>query len=189
MKKLVSLAILVGLISLVPTPPIGNHAMAEREKPPSTKNSTLTTNSTHVEALESTSTKEVVHTTAQPQTPVVDISMYPTEPSEIMEMAGISASDQFYVRFIVDHEGGWCPSRWQGQLVCTGVFDSNYNSLDNPNEGFGLCQSTPGNKMASAGDDYINNPVTQMRWCDQYAISRYGSWGAAYEHWLLNRNW
>lgn len=190
MKKLVSLIILVGLISLIPSPPIGHRVSADREKPPNiTQESTLTTKTTNVEAVQPISTIETVSSTVPTPEPVIDSLTYPTDPISIMDEAGISASDQFYAQYIVDHEGSWCPSRWQGQGSCTGVFDPNYNSLSNPWEGYGLCQSTPGDKMASAGSDYINNPVTQMRWCQTYAISRYGSWSTAYEYWINHRNW
>jgi hypothetical protein len=186
MKKLISLALLVGLISLVPSPPIGHHASADRDKPPSIVQKVKTT---HVEALQANPEIQPVVDTTPTQTPVLAIPTYPTEASEIMNAAGIATDDQKYVQYIVEHEGGWCPSRWQGQSVCTGVYDPTYNSLDNTYEGYGLCQSTPGNKMASAGDDYITNPVTQMSWCNTYAISRYGSWSAAYSHWIANGNW
>ena len=43
--------------------------------------------------------------------------------------------------------------------------------------------------MASAGSDWATNPVTQLRWCNGYAQDRYGSWAAAYNHWLAYRNW
>jgi hypothetical protein len=43
--------------------------------------------------------------------------------------------------------------------------------------------------MASAGADWATNPVTQLKWCNGYAVGRYGSWGAAYNHWLANHNW
>jgi hypothetical protein len=43
--------------------------------------------------------------------------------------------------------------------------------------------------MASAGADWATNPITQLRWCDGYATSRYGGWAAAYNHWLAYHVW
>jgi len=48
---------------------------------------------------------------------------------------------------------------------------------------FGVCQSLPGSKMAVSGADWQTNPVTQMRWCDSYAQSRYGGWSNAWAFW------
>lgn len=101
-----------------------------------------------------------------------------------MALAGINLGDYDYVDFIVSHESGWCPTKAQGEHYCPTVPD---NSMT-PN-GYGLCQSTPGYKMSSAGSDWATNPVTQLRWCNGYAQSRYGSWYAAYSHWIVYRNW
>jgi uncharacterized protein YabE (DUF348 family) len=113
---------------------------------------------------------------------------YSAQQIAVMTQAGIASSDQGYAAYIVDHENGlWCPTRWQGQSVCT----ADYVALYAPNAqvGYGLCQATPGDKMASAGSDWETNPVTQMEWCNSYAASRYGSWYNAYTHWVANHNW
>ena len=44
---------------------------------------------------------------------------------------------------------------------------------------YGIPQSLPGSKMASAGADWRTNPVTQLKWMQTYVISRYGSWANA----------
>jgi uncharacterized protein YabE (DUF348 family) len=90
--------------------------------------------------------------------------------TSIMAAAGIPSSDYPYANFIVSHESGWRPT------------------AANPSGAYGLCQSLPGSKMASAGADWQTNPVTQLRWCNGYA-SRYGGWAGAYNHWLAYRNW
>jgi seryl-tRNA synthetase len=53
----------------------------------------------------------------------------------------------------------------------------------------GVCQSLPASKMASHGSDYLTNPITQMKWCQDYAISRYGSWSGAWSFWQANHWW
>jgi TolA-binding protein len=88
-----------------------------------------------------------------------------------MAAAGIPESDWQYVDCVINGcegvsaEGGWGgTTRWN----TTG------------SGAYGLCQSLPAAKMASAGDDYMTNPVTQLRWCHSYAQS-YGSWQAAWD--------
>jgi hypothetical protein len=44
---------------------------------------------------------------------------------------------------------------------------------------YGLPQSKPGSKMASAGADWQTNPVTQIKWAISYGRARYGSLCAA----------
>lgn len=89
-----------------------------------------------------------------------------------MAAAGISASDYGYVNFIVDHESHWNPIAKNRSSGATG-----------------LCQALPGSKMASAGADWETNPITQLRWCNGYAVGRYGSWAAAYEFWQRKHWW
>ncbi|MEO8862816.1 MAG: ubiquitin-like domain-containing protein [Candidatus Saccharimonadales bacterium] len=103
----------------------------------------------------------------------------------LMAAAGISPSDYAYVDYIVSRESGWCPTKLQGQHgSCPG-----YAPAFIPNGlGYGMCQSTPGNKMASAGADWQTNPVTQLRWCSGYA-SRYGGWAGAYSQWIVKHWW
>ncbi len=104
--------------------------------------------------------------------------------AEIMLAVGIQQSDWVYVDYIINRESGWCATKAQGEwgkcLPFHGVPTSG---------GYGLCQSTPPSKMASAGEDWQTNPVTQLKWCNSYALKRYGSWEAAYNHWLVNHNW
>lgn len=112
----------------------------------------------------------------------------PGDSSALMAAAGISAGDYPYVNYIISRESGWCPTKWQGQIGYCPAF---YTQLHDPSSGygFGLCQSTPAIKMATAGADWSTNPVTQLKWCSSYATRRYGSWSAAYNYWLANRHW
>lgn len=46
----------------------------------------------------------------------------------------------------------------------------------NPSSGaYGIPQSLPGSKMASAGSDWRTNPITQLKWMYSYIKERYGS--------------
>lgn len=90
----------------------------------------------------------------------------------VMAAAGIKASDYPYVDYIVTKESKW-----------------NHLARNVRSGAYGLCQAYPGTKMATAGADWQTNPVTQLKWCDGYAKGRYGSWSAAYNHWLSAHNW
>ncbi len=73
--------------------------------------------------------------------------------------------------YIINRESGWNP---------TAV---------NPSSGaYGLCQSLPGTKMASAGSDWRTNIETQAKWCDSYVKGRYGTWAGARAFWD-SHNW
>jgi resuscitation-promoting factor RpfB len=107
--------------------------------------------------------------------------------TSLMAAAGISSGDYAYANYIISHESGWCWLKWQGQVgYCPGYFVA----LHDPSSGYGygLCQATPGSKMASAGGDWQTNPITQLRWCSGYA-SRYGGWAGSYNHWLNYHSW
>lgn len=102
-----------------------------------------------------------------------------------MALAGISPGDYNYVDYIISRESGWCPTKAQGQYGGCPPYSGSVPTYG----GYGLCQSTPPQKMASAGADWATNPVTQLKWCNGYALSRYGSWAAAYNHWVTSHNW
>jgi len=118
--------------------------------------------------------------------PVTQIVVQGTNLSGIkgdMALAGIGPGDYSYADYIVSHESGWCPTKAQGEHYCPPTPDNQFT----PN-GYGLCQATPGYKMQTAGSDWATNPVTQLRWCNGYAVGHYGSWAAAYNHWI-NYHW
>jgi uncharacterized protein YabE (DUF348 family) len=102
-----------------------------------------------------------------------------------MSAAGISSSDYSYADYIITRESGWCATKWQGEY---GSCPSYHGAPSSSTVGYGLCQATPGYKMSSSGDDWATNPLTQLRWCSNYA-NRYGGWSGAYNHWLNNHNW
>jgi hypothetical protein len=53
----------------------------------------------------------------------------------------------------------------------------------NPSSGaYGIPQSLPASKMASAGSDYLTNPATQIKWGLGYIKDRYGTPCAAWNH-------
>jgi len=57
-----------------------------------------------------------------------------------------------------------------------------YNALNKSSGAYGIPQSLPANKMASAGADWQTNPETQIRWGIRYIDGRYKSPCAALAH-------
>ncbi|MEV6779487.1 transglycosylase SLT domain-containing protein [Streptomyces syringium] len=61
-------------------------------------------------------------------------------------------------------------------------------TAENPSSGaYGLVQSLPGSKMASAGADWRTNPATQIKWGLGYMNERYGSPCGAWSFWQANQ--
>lgn len=107
---------------------------------------------------------------AQATEPASSIS---SNKQDLMAQAGIPQSDWKYVDSIISRESGWRHTIWNS----TG------------SGAYGLCQALPGMKMISAGADWRTNPVTQLKWCHRYAISRYESWANAYSFWNAKHWW
>ena len=103
---------------------------------------------------------------------IIDDDKVNDNKNTIMQLAGIEDSDRRYVDFIVKAESNWSAA-----------------ARNKKSGAYGLCQSLPADKMAEAGSDWRTNPITQMRWCDDYAHQRYGSWKKAYNFWRANRWW
>jgi hypothetical protein len=140
-----------------------------------------TTGQTHVEHVEQPETQATQVEEPAPQQPTsqseqVAATPQPTYVSgsheDWMTQAGIDQNDWAAVNYIVSHESSW---RYTAQEPTTGAY--------------GLCQALPATKMSSAGEDWLTNPVTQLKWCTQYAQSRYGSWWGAYSVWTAQRWW
>jgi len=116
-------------------------------------------------------------TTLEPVKEVVTVGTKVTLPAgshtDWMAAAGIAESDYGYADFIISHESGWAPTKY------------NYGGSG----AYGLCQALPASKMVSAGADYMTNPITQLKWCNGYAVGRYGSWAGAYSFWLSHKWW
>ena len=90
----------------------------------------------------------------------------------LVAVAGVAAADWVYLNHIFTKE-----SRW------------NAAACNPSSKAFGLCQALPASKMAEIAGDYWTNPLTQVKWCHQYAINRYGSWQNAYSFWQANLWW
>ena len=64
----------------------------------------------------------------------------------------------------------------------------NHRAHNRSSGAFGIPQSLPGHKMASAGSDWRTNPQTQIRWGLSYIQHRYQTPCGAYAH-FKKRNW
>lgn len=91
--------------------------------------------------------------------------------AEIMAAAGISSSEYYAADYIISHESGW-----------------RVNALSS-NGCAGLGQACPASKLARICPNWQSDPVCQMKFFNNYAVSRYGSWSRAFEVWQLQRWW
>lgn len=86
---------------------------------------------------------------------------------------------------------GWRGSQWRCLRVLWHGESGWRTRADNPtSSAYGIPQSLPGRKMASAGRDWRTNPHTQIRWGLRYIARRYGGpckalafWRAQSPHW------
>lgn len=93
-----------------------------------------------------------------------------------LKQAGIPESWWPATNEIISAESGWNPK------------------AHNSSGAYGLPQSLPGSKMASAGSDWRTNPITQLKWYKSYIKGRYGTIGKAlaFRHvhnWYANGGW
>lgn len=88
-------------------------------------------------------------------------------------------------------EAGFGDDQW-GCLETLWIGESDFEwDATNPSSGaYGIPQSLPAEKMASAGADWKTNPVTQMEWGIDYIKQSYGSpcealnfWNSQNPHW------
>lgn len=162
MKLAISILLVIGLAALFSHP----EQLIVDAKP---KFTAAVTDALHVDVGEAHAEASYI----LPPTPEPSLDTASTEMREdwLIEV-GIAQSDWPYVDCVIngcegyDAEGGW-----------DGVQKWNWAGSG----AYGICQSLPAEKMASAGDDWQTNGVTQLRWCHEYAINRYGSWSAAWE--------
>jgi uncharacterized protein YabE (DUF348 family) len=126
--------------------------------------------------------------TVQPVAQIVDQGTNLSGIKGDMALAGISPSDYEYADYIISNESGWCPTKWQGEYgYCPPTFEPLYSV--GSAIGYGLGQSTPPDNMAAFGSDWETDPITQLEWANAYATSHYGSWAAAYNHWVDYHWW
>lgn len=73
-------------------------------------------------------------------------------------------------------ERGWTGSEFDALLELFACESSWNENAGNPYSGaYGIPQAWPATKMASFGEDYMTNPLTQLRWGLNYIAVRYGT--------------
>ncbi len=84
---------------------------------------------------------------------------------------------------------GWNTAQF-GCLVKLWTKESNWrwNATNRSSGAYGIPQSLPGSKMATAGADWRTNPVTQITWGLNYIAGRYGTPCGAWSH-SVSHNW
>ena len=115
--------------------------------------------------------------TVEPVTEVVvvgtlDVSQVQTDPGSAKALGRAMAAER-----------GW----GDDQFVCLDKLwtkESNWRwNAENPSSGaYGIPQSLPGSKMATAGSDWRTNPATQIEWGLGYIAGRYGTPCSAWNH-------
>lgn len=98
----------------------------------------------------------------------------------------IGAVQQWAKAHLSDY--GWGPGQFPPlQALWNQESGWRYNATNPSSGAYGIPQSLPAGKMASAGSDWRTNPVTQMRWGLGYIRGVYGSPTAAEAHELAFR--
>lgn len=81
-------------------------------------------------------------------------------------------------------EHGFGDDQWGClETLWTGESDWGWDATNSSSGAYGIPQSLPADKMASAGTDWKTNPVTQIEWGMGYIKDAYGSPCQALEHW------
>ncbi|AVK60256.1 phage tail tape measure protein [Lactobacillus sp. CBA3605] len=94
-----------------------------------------------------------------------------------LKQAGFKPAEYVAANKVIMQESGWNPHATNGSSGA-----------------YGLPQSLPANKMASAGSDWRSNPITQLKWMKSYVDSRYGGMNQALAYrnrvgWYGNGGW
>ncbi|MET9086169.1 phage tail tape measure protein [Streptomyces sp. NPDC004237] len=80
---------------------------------------------------------------------------------------------------------GWAGAQWAAlKNLWNGESGWNERALNKSSGAYGIPQSLPASKMASAGGDWKTNAATQIKWGLGYIAGRYGNPVNAYNAWL-----
>ena len=107
-------------------------------------------------------------TTPAPKPAVAPVSQPPVSSGsheDWMAQAGIPQSEYSCANALITKESGW-----------------RVNAQNPSSPAYGIPQSLPGEKMASAGADWRTNPITQLIWMKGYVANRYGGFCGAWQH-------
>jgi len=103
-------------------------------------------------------------------------------PAAITQTRSLAQSDPKSIAQALLGQFGWSSDQF-GCLDSLWTRESGWNlHAYNPSGAYGIPQSLPGSKMASAGPDWQNNAETQIKWGLGYIQERYGSPCGAWAH-------
>jgi hypothetical protein len=87
-------------------------------------------------------------------------------------------------------EFGWDASQFTClDAIWTRESNWNYRAENVYSGAYGIPQSLPASKMASAGSDYLTNPATQIEWGLRYIQGSYGSPCGAWAYWTAHSSY
>jgi hypothetical protein len=86
-----------------------------------------------------------------------------------LDMSNISTNDYSFVYYIIGMESNY-----------------DYTAINPDTGAIGYCQLNP--YWHDVPIDF-NNPISQLNWCNDYAIERYGGWYNAYYSWVSQGWW
>lgn len=106
--------------------------------------------------------------------------------SQQSQLTGRVAVDYSAQRYARAHVASY--TRWRC-VYNLWLRESGWNKYArNPSSGaYGIPQSLPASKMASAGSDWRTNGITQVKWGLSYIRARYGNTCNAWGHWQRYR--
>ena len=92
-----------------------------------------------------------------------------------------------HIAYITLPSYGWSPGKYFSCLNNLWQRESGWRyDAQNAAGGYGIPQSLPGSKMASAGADWQTNPATQIKWGFGYIKAIYGDPCKAWAFWQAN---
>lgn len=99
------------------------------------------------------------------------------------QIAKIQADPKPYAIELM-REYGWDDSQWGClEQLWIGESDWEWDATNSSSGAYGIPQSLPADKMASAGSDWKTNPITQIDWGLNYIKLSYGSPCSALNFW------
>lgn len=106
------------------------------------------------------------------------------ERADALELEAAQDNPQRVAQILMPEFGFTGEAQWQClQNLWMGESDWRWWA-ENPSSGaYGIPQSLPADKMATAGEDWRTNPVTQIRWGLEYIKLSYGTPCGAWEFW------
>jgi len=133
-------------------------------------------------------THEAISLTLEEPTEVQNIVIIHEKPS-IKDYARSKVGEEQWNSFnnIIQHESGWCHTRWNGQRGCPET--PRDTKLSSGSSAYGLCQTMMSLYEEDLPEDFRTNPYNQIDWCIAYASERYGSPNNAWQFWQRNRWW